>query len=401
MLSPEELTQGLKAVHRQQQQQSDDVEVCEALKAGKCPHRISGRTLVNGVLCSEVHPNRCRKFTRFGTNAKQGCLLGSECKYYHPQHCKSSVKNKQCFNDKCTLTHLVGTKRSRQNANPKSNRDNANLPEHKKTARNRTKSGSEITKSSSDNAGKLSKGVEILARTSYLSSLQNKQSCSTNGPTGIMSDDAESINQPPNAKSPKSTKDNPMELYSSVISLNMQSFNPSARSQSNWKLPHFRKIIQREVKSHEVPFIALTETWLKSYIHDSQIELEHYNVHRCDRSTRVGGGVLLYTHESIPITEVEKLDNQTCQMLICKCEISRMIICVLYRPPEAPLTSFKPCLEAISSYISGNDNYDMCLLGDFNFPCIDWNTISIIPGATSITIQCIWKPSSVLWLKTC
>lgn len=150
MLSPEELTQGLKAVHRQQQQQSDDVEVCEALKAGKCPHRISGRTLVNGVLCSKAHPKRCRKFTRFGTNAKQGCLLGSECKYYHPQHCKSSVKNKQCFNDKCTLTHLVGTKRSRQNANPKSNRDNANLPEHKKTARNRTKSGSEITKSSSD-----------------------------------------------------------------------------------------------------------------------------------------------------------------------------------------------------------------------------------------------------------
>ena len=180
-----------------------------------------------------------------------------------------------------------------------------------------------------------------------------------------------------------------MGLCSSIISLNMQSFNPSARSQSKWKLPHFRKMVQKGTQSHAVPFIALTETWLKPYITDSQIELKHYNVHRCDRNTRIGGGVLLYTHESIPSTEFDKFDNQTCQMLICKCETSRMIICILYRPPEAPLASFKPVLETISSYISGHDNYDLCLLGDFNFPCIDWNTLSIIPGATSITIQCM------------
>ena len=204
-----------------------------------------------------------------------------------------------------------------------------------------------------------------------------------------MSDDTKSNNQPHNAQSSKSCEDSTMGLYSSIISLNMQSFNPSARSQSKWKLPHFRKMVQKGTQSHAVPFIALTETWLKPYITDSQIELKHYNVHRCDRNTRIGGGVLLYTHESIPITEFDKFDNQTCQMLICKCETSRMIICILYRPPEAPLASFKPVLETISSYISGHDNYDLCLLGDFNFPCIDWNTLSIIPGATSITIQCM------------
>ena len=142
-------------------------------------------------------------------------------------------------------------------------------------------------------------------------------------------------------------------------------------------------MVRKGTQSHAERFIALTETW---YITDSQIELKHYNVHRCDRNSRIGGGVLLYNHESIPITEFDKFDNQTCQMLICKWETSRMIICILYRPPEAPLTSFKPVLETISSYISGHDNYDLCLLGDFNFPCIDWNTLSIIPGATSLYI---------------
>ena len=75
-------------------------------------------------------------------------------------------------------------------------------------------------------------------------------------------------------------------------------------------------------------------------------------------------------------------------MLICKCETSKIIICILYRPPEAPLKSFKPVLETFSSYISGHDNYDL-FFGDFNLPCIYWKTLSIIPGATSITIQCM------------
>ena len=69
-----------------------ELEVCEALKVGKCPHGISGRILVNGVLCSKAQPKRYQKFTRFGTNAKKGCTLGSNCEHYHTQHCKSSQK---------------------------------------------------------------------------------------------------------------------------------------------------------------------------------------------------------------------------------------------------------------------------------------------------------------------
>ena len=153
VLSTEELTLRLETVQRQQQQTvmaEADLEVCEALKVGKCPHGISGRTLVNGVSCSKAHPKRCQKFTRFGTNAKKGCTLGSNCEHYHTQHCKSSQKNRQCFNEKCTFVHLAGTKRSKLPANPKSDSNNTNLTEQKKPGRNRLKSGSEMAKTSSD-----------------------------------------------------------------------------------------------------------------------------------------------------------------------------------------------------------------------------------------------------------
>ena len=198
-----------------------DLEVCEALKVGKCPHGISGRTLVNSVSCSKAHPKRCQKFTRFGTNAKKGCTLGYNCEHYHTQHCKSSQKNRQCFNEKCTFVHLAGTKRSKLPANPKSDSNNTNLTEQKKHGRNRLKSGSEIAKTSSDHflemktllesmQEKISEGVEIPTRASYLPSLQNKQPCSTNGSPGIMSDDTKSNNQPHNAQSSKSCEDSTM-----------------------------------------------------------------------------------------------------------------------------------------------------------------------------------------------
>jgi len=127
---------------------------------------------------------------------------------------------------------------------------------------------------------------------------------------------------------------------------------------------------------NSVPFIALTETWLKPYVHDAQLEIEHYNISRCDRSTRVGGGVLLYTHEDLPITNVEKHDDKICQLLMCTCESSKMIICLLYRPPDAPYESLKSCLEQVHNYTKDQDDYETCFLGDFNLPSITWSPSS-------------------------
>ena len=172
-----------------------------------------------------------------------------------------------------------------------------------------------------------------------------------------------------------------MDSISSALLLNVQSINPSARSSARWKIEYLRNKMEQKCKQISVPFVALTETWLKPYVHDSQLDIEHYNISRCDRDTRVGGGVLLYTHESIPITGLETYDDQICQALVCKCETVQMIVAVIYRPPDTPLTSFKACLQFIGDYISGHESYETCFLGDFNLPLIDWNSSVIMPGA--------------------
>ena len=175
-----------------------------------------------------------------------------------------------------------------------------------------------------------------------------------------------------------------MESVSSFFLLNTQSCNPSAISPARWKIPYLKKKILDITESRIVPFIAVTETWLKSYISDSQIEINSYNVERCDRGTRRGGGVLLYTHESIPITDVNTFDDKVCQALICKMETIKMIISVIYRPPDASSASFESCMNYINSYIADKDDYESCIVGDFNLPSVDWSSSTVIPGCTQL-----------------
>ena len=124
----------------------------------------------------------------------------------------------------------------------------------------------------------------------------------------------------------------------------------AARSACSWEIPFLEDIVGQKSSSNCLPFIAITETWLKSYVHDAQISIKNYHTHRCDRSTRVGGGVLLYIHRDLHITNTESLDKDSCQLLMCTSEPAKIIICVLYRSPSAPLTDFKACLDAVHEY---------------------------------------------------
>ena len=176
------------------------------------------------------------------------------------------------------------------------------------------------------------------------------------------------------------------DSYSSCLLLNVQSINPSARSKCSWKMPYLEEIIKQKSQTNCLPFIAITESWLKSYVHDAQISIEDYNLHRCDRNTRVGGGVLLYTYRDLHITNTETLDKDSCQLLMCTSEPSKLIICVLYRPPSAPLSDFQSCLKAVHEYTEGKDDFDICFLGDFNFPNISWdpNHVSAPSSSTEL-----------------
>ena len=125
-------------------------------------------------------------------------------------------------------------------------------------------------------------------------------------------------------------------LYSSVLVLNVQSLNPTASSSSRWKVHDLMSHIERErAKKHSLPFIALSETWLKSYISDAQLHTPSYALSRCDRQGRVGGGVLFYSHEDIPFSSVKTFNDGVCQALFVTFLTAKICITNVYHPPSA------------------------------------------------------------------
>ena len=76
------------------------------------------------------------------------------------------------------------------------------------------------------------------------------------------------------------------------------------------KLPYLKKRLAE--KSENIPLIALTETWLKSYITDAIVDMMILE------ATAVQGVVGVFWYTAI---NGFLYDDRTCQALLCTCEL--------------------------------------------------------------------------------
>ena len=170
----------------------------------------------------------------------------------------------------------------------------------------------------------------------------------------------------------------PAPVQSTCLLLNAAGFNPGAQSNTRWK----RDVLSQEVvalkeRGISVPFIGITETWLKSYHLDAQISISGYSVARADRALRQGGGALLYVDERIPVTWTASFDDGICEVVFCRLSTCSISAAVLYRPPDAPLESFEKALGFLKEQIAREPNGDLIVMGDFNLPMIDWDMLTV------------------------
>ena len=158
--------------------------------------------------------------------------------------------------------------------------------------------------------------------------------------------------------------------------MNIQGMSPSADTHSRWKLPYFQEHYISE-SNNPPPYIAFTESWLKPFISDVQVAIPHYNITRADRIKCERGGVILYTHESLPLSDTATFDNDYCEAAVTTIKTTKTIIACIYRPPDTPHHKFSEMISFLDSYIcekSSDQHYEIIITGDFNLPSIDWET---------------------------
>ena len=134
----------------------------------------------------------------------------------------------------------------------------------------------------------------------------------------------------------------------------------------------------------ELDVIGITESWAHKDIDNSELHIDGYNMFRKDRPSR-GGGVILYVKEHIPcklLDSKEDIESIWCEIgdIYSKCNIA-----LYYRPPNASESYNKEMCKELLDYTRGKT----VIIGDFNFPEIDWESFTAPKGCEFFRDTCL------------
>ena len=112
-----------------------------------CSHYVNNTCKfgMKGKECPFLHPKRCTKLMNFGTKTDKGCNLGKKCKDFHPKMCPLSIAKGECFDERCQLCHVKGTKRRKplEKVTDKKKEETKPNPQDKRPERNEDKDDSQ------------------------------------------------------------------------------------------------------------------------------------------------------------------------------------------------------------------------------------------------------------------
>ena len=123
--------------------------------------------------------------------------------------------------------------------------------------------------------------------------------------------------------------------------------------------------------SETTDIICISETKIDDKIHDSDVEMDNYQLVRKDRNSD-GGGVAIYILKDLEFAVRDdlmtyNLENVTIQLKIAN--YRSFIVTGLYRPPDKPV-EYLDELESLISPIESEDK-NTIMLGDTNCNFLD------------------------------
>lgn len=147
------------------------------------------------------------------------------------------------------------------------------------------------------------------------------------------------------------------------------------------------KLNEIQVLSAEYDIICITETHLDPSFHNEMIlGSSQKTIYRSDRDCH-GGGVLLALATCLPQEQVILKESYFPVEVVCvkvgrpKDDNEFFIFC-LYIPPKHTREAVAPLDDLLSFMISNFPGSNLLVVGDFNFPDIDWCNLQVRSGSS-------------------
>ena len=145
--------------------------------------------------------------------------------------------------------------------------------------------------------------------------------------------------------------------------------------------------LQEFIYSHKPHIIVGTETWLSAGVNNNEvIPAEwNYNVYRKDRPDGYGG-VMIAISKLIPSYEMTALQTE-CELLWIQVVVgngNKLFIGAYYRPHIDDQQSIDELNLSLQKLHETTTDAKIWLIGDFNAPCIDWESMSLSINRTHV-----------------
>ena len=135
---------------------------------------------------------------------------------------------------------------------------------------------------------------------------------------------------------------------------------------------------------YQYDVVAITESWLTGEFLDSEVNIPGYTMFRKDRGfvrdNVKGGGVLIYVKDCFCAYECDDLNKFKCEAIWINLKLSSkntVLIGVCYRSPNAVDQEIIELFSAVQTAAKTH----AIILGDFNYPGIDWSTLQCEPSS--------------------
>ena len=134
------------------------------------------------------------------------------------------------------------------------------------------------------------------------------------------------------------------------------------------------------VQNYRPHIIAVTEMrkTRKTPIEDAEIQIQDYDIFRSNLNSNLDRGCIIYTHRSLQANSVKLIGNHN-DAVWCHIKLinnDSLLVGCLYRSPNNSPEANNHFIEMFNSMLQNNTFSHLLIMGDFNYPKIDWNSWS-------------------------
>ena len=105
-----------------------------------------------------------------------------------------------------------------------------------------------------------------------------------------------------------------------------------------------------DAETTPVAFLGITETWWRGYMAEAQLQISGYNLVRCDRKGRIGGGCALYIHSSLAISDQVEYSDNSNNLVAAYMGATHSIAAVVYRA-GSDSTDFQELVNKLQTFV--------------------------------------------------